>query len=479
MTQENLTLTQLVIFGASGDLSQRKLFPALFNLAIKNRLPQNLQIIGASRRTWTDEDFRGQVREFLQKFATEEIKANQDKWEEFAQCLQFVTVEFNNISHFNDLKNRLSQSASNHSPAKQILYYAVAPEFFQPITNSLAASDFKCDGCRVVVEKPFGSDFQSARSLAEELNNVFTDEQIYRIDHVLSKNALVDVYSFRQTNYVFNQLFSNKFVDHIQITYSENIGVEDRGEFYEQTGAMRDMVQGHILEALSLVMSDLPKENTVESAHAMRAQLIESLEYTGKDDLVIGQYEGYQSEQDVSQESQVETFVALKITSNLPRWQGVPIYIRTGKNMSEKYLDIHIVFKEDPKIQKDKQNVLSFRISPNSGVNFRIFGEDLLARDTQDPVMRTVDLTHCYKMLPMDAYENLLLEIINGNNLFFVSEREIFASWKLVDQVRADFAAVPLHSYRPGSEGPAAATDLISRSGASWLNNTISDFCRI
>lgn len=482
MTQINGPV-ELIIFGASGDLSQRKLFPALFNLAVQGKLPEQLKIFGASRRPWSSDDFRREVAGYLQTFATSQFAANQPAWQEWREKLQFVTVNFDQAADFTNLKAALNPEAA------KIIYYAVSPEFFAPITKNIGSTDLlseQCATCRVVVEKPFGHDLASAQALEQELGAVFKEEQIYRIDHILSKNALADVYGFRKSNYIFNELFKGQHVDHIQISYAEDIGIEGRGEFYEQAGALRDMVQGHILEALSLLLAELPSTDDYQAFQQARAQVIAGLKLAGSEAIVLGQYgeaeargeklPAYRQEQDVAPDSEVETFVALKLISNLPLWQDTPIYLRTGKRLSSKYLDLHLVFKDKPQVA-DEPNILSFRISPNAGVNFRIFAPSVLGDANS---VRTVDLTHCYKNgQTVDAYENLLGEIFLGRKLFFVGIDEIYHSWKLIDQIRQHYSSSKPIPYPAGSEGPEASYKLIEQDQRRWLGNTISDFCRI
>lgn len=482
---------QLVIFGASGDLSQQKLFPALFNLEVRGKLPEDLQIVGASRRSWSDEDFRNEVKGFLQEFGKESLDQNAQIWDKFAQRLAFATVEFNNAEHFANLKSKLSNQ-SQGKEFRKILYYAVSPEFFEDITRNIGTSELlgdaeSCSLCRVVVEKPFGHDLESAEKISETLSTVFDDSQIYRIDHVLSKNALADIISFRQFNYIFNRLFSKEFIDHIQITYVEDLGIGRRGAFYEKNGAIRDMVQSHILEALALIMAELPENITAEELHKRRAEVIASMDFQGPEDIVLGQYDSgeikgekvsaYTEETDVNPRSDVETYAAMRLTSSLENWQGVPIYLRTGKRLHDRYFDVHIVFKDSPELPQDSKNILSFRIAPNSGVNWRLWKSDLI---NQEQEMEAIDLTHCYKVSSTpDAYENLLREIMAGNNLFFISLEEIYASWKLIDRIKAIQNDLQLHMYAAGSYGPHAASELMKKYGKEWFDDNISDFCRI
>ncbi|MFW5702995.1 MAG: glucose-6-phosphate dehydrogenase [Candidatus Dojkabacteria bacterium] len=449
----------LVIFGASGDLAAKKIFPALFSIEKKGLLGDDIEIIGASRREWEKKAFSEHV--------AKQLDGHQDQdnaWKRLKNKLDFVQVEFTNQDHYRDLKKYLEEKKYQ----RVVFYYSVAPEFFEQITEQIRATRIleALEDYSVVVEKPFGHDLTSAIALHELFTSVFAEKEIYRIDHVLNKTALQDIIDFRKHNFALSQLLCAEKVDHIQVNYSEDIGIGNRGNFYEKTGAIRDMVQSHILEALGVLMADIPEDYSASSLQESRKELIGSFSFESNGSkakkIITGQYEGYTQEENVATDSNVETFVALRLKSNHKKWKNTPIYIKTGKKLNKKYFDLHVVFKYDPK------NVFTFRISPNSGINLRLWKDE------------NVDLSYCYKSEKIsDAYENLLNSVLVDKKLMFVSQEEVEASWALIDSIRNQLKQSGQDPilYEPGSKGPAEADEIMEHGG--WLDETISDFCKI
>ncbi len=476
---------QFIIFGATGDLSIQKIYPALYHLESKNKLNKNIQIIGISRRDWGDEEYKDFVNKSLENKVG---RLNQNIWEQLKFKLQFVNIDFENPQSFERLKEKLNENLINDKFFDKdiIFYFATAPKFFDKINFLLKKYkilDNYGEKIRIVIEKPFGSDYKTAKTLSQKLHENFNENQIYRIDHVLNKDALLDIIEFRKYNQFFNSLFSKQYVDHIQITYSEKSGINSRGNFYEQVGALRDMVQSHILQIITLILVNI--EDVDHNFHKARAKIIESLDILSYKDIVLGQYtdnivdhkkiKAYTQEKNVDPESQVETFVGLKLHSTLPNWKKVPIYLRTGKRLKQKYLDVNLVFKNLQEQKFGCMNYLSFRIKPLSGVSFSIY-----KYDQNNKKCKKVILNHCYRSFEInDAYENLMKNVLKKDHVLFISELEILESWKLIDKIREKYKKVDLEKYLAGTSGPHSNIQLIEKDNRVWLDGEETNFCQV
>jgi len=480
--------TTIVIFGASGDLAARKLIPALYNNFRKRRLPDNLQILGFSRTPFSNDAFRGKMREAVSASAPGIF--DEADWRSFARSLQYQPGDVGSGKDYETLSQRIH---SRDQLAGPIVYYlATAPGMYSTIIAFLGQASMLQESDRggfrrVVIEKPFGRDRASAVSLNRDLLSVMKESQIYRIDHYLGKETVQNLLVFRFGNAIFEPLWNRNYIDHVQITVAESVGVEHRANYYDQTGILRDMIQNHLLQLVTLVAMESP---VVFEADALRNEKVKVLrvlrrispEYSARH-TVRGQYEGYLSEKGVAPDSSTETFAAIKLHVDNWRWQGVPFYIRSGKKMSEKSSEITIQFRRPPTqildIAAGKTelftNRLSMCIQPDEGIHLCFLAK------VPDQGLQThpVDMGFNFResfggtAIP-DAYERLLLDALNGDASLFARSDEIGLSWEFIDAVREGWEsefAPPLQRYQPASWGPSAADDLLGRDGRWWVHD--------
>jgi glucose-6-phosphate 1-dehydrogenase len=474
--------TTIVIFGASGDLCQRKLIPALFNLHLKGRLPPGTHIVGHSRRDWSDQDFRERMRIGTEQYAGAAFTPG--AWRGFTDALSHFRGELDQPRDFANLGSHLERLEGG--PANRLYYLAIPPSFFIPIVDGLANADLteERDAWRhVVVEKPFGSDLASARKLNAALHGTLAEHQIYRIDHYLGKETVQNVLVFRFANTIFEPLWNRNYIDHVQITVAEQVGVGHRAGYYDHVGVLRDMFQNHLLQLLTLVAMEPPATFEANALRNEKTKVLSAVRTISPeqiaDYMVRGQYQGYRSEDGVQEQSQTATFAAIKLFIDNWRWQGVPFYLRSGKNMAEKNTEITIHFKCPPVDMfalpdsfNMPPNVLSLCIQPDEGIHLRF---DAKVPDTPAE-MRPVDMDFHYAesfggtSIP-DAYERLLLDALHGDAALFTRSDEIELAWALIDpfvQAVRDGDGGSLAMYPPGSWGPKEAQVFIANDGRDW-----------
>lgn len=482
---------QLVIFGASGNLAESKLIPSLYKLTKRGLLPNNFKVIGFSRREWSDDDYSDRMKEGFLKYESKDIDEN--VWNKLKGNMQFVQGNFNDSDGFENLYKKLLENDKEWgSKSDKVFFLSVMPEFYDSIIDRIESTSLKNIATdrdsKIVVEKPFGHNYESAKALNEKILKVFEEKQIYRIDHVLGKDALQDVFSFREHNNIMRKLLDKDSVDHIQITYLESEGIDGRGDFYENTGVIRDMVQNHLLQMLSITTSAIPKELNSESLSRSREKIITNLSEVRKEDIVIAQYTsgaskevGYRQEENVSESSNVPTFVALKTYMNTLHWAGVPVYMRTGKALFQKYTEVMIVFKSIEDNGKLLPNILCFRLGPNEGVFFCMKKRGWNSHEKLENVV----LDFCYKSNSSnanDAYENLLNSVFHSDHTYFVDIGEVLAAWKFIDPINLIVEgsnALPLRFYEFGSHGPNESWDLIRREGRDWYTENFENVCKL
>jgi glucose-6-phosphate 1-dehydrogenase len=478
-----MNTTSIVIFGASGDLSQRKLIPGLFNLYRKGRLPASFRILGFSSSQMTDEEFLKKVGHNTEKL--KEGVFDYNKWRCFTRFLHYQPGTFTSLDDFHLLAERLIHLEDG--PANRLFYLATPPRFFPEVVGALGKlglTEETGGWRRVVIEKPFGTDAETADELNRQLHQVWDENQIYRIDHYLGKETVQNILTFRFANSIYEPLWNHNFIDHIQITVSEKIDVGRRAEFYDSVGALRDMFQNHIFQLLSLITMEAPFSYHAHDLRGEKIKVLRSIRPLTRKviepNAVRGQYNGYRDLPGVPPDSQTETFAALRVFIDNPRWQGVPFYLRSGKSLAKKSTEIIIQFKRMPivpglsgGIGSLEPNVLSFCLQPDEGFHQRF---EVKVPDTTSD-MCTVEMAFHYReafgesAIP-EAYERLLLDALNGDpSLFTRGDREELA-WELLDPLLKawkDPTGPPLYGYNPGTWGPVAADQLLERDGRNWL----------
>ncbi|MDR3100262.1 MAG: glucose-6-phosphate dehydrogenase [Paraburkholderia sp.] len=482
----------LVIFGARGDLTQRLLMPALYNLAVDGLLDSGMKIIGVNHGEHETQQWCEDLHDALQKFAADKAstfhagKLDSRAWSWIAQRLQYIAGEFED----DDLYQRLAQQPGGGLQGNVVFYLAVGARFFKPIVERLGKAGLLQQSAsgngafrRVVIEKPFGSDLASARDLNQHILHHADESQIYRIDHFLGKDTVQSILAVRFANALFEPIWRREYIDSVQITASEVIGVEGRGRFYEQTGAFRDMVPNHLFQLLCMVAMEPPNSFDAETVRNKKAEIFDAIQPLAPHDVVFGQYGqgpagvAYRDEPDVAKHSHTETYAAARVRIDNWRWAGVPFYLRTGKRLAARHTEISVqlrpvpfrLFRDTP-VDALTPNVLTLRIDPSHGTSF-----DFNVK-TPGPVMRiggvrsSFDYDDFFTEHANIGYETLLYDCMLGDQTLFQRADSIEAAWAAVDGVLhpQDGTAVRVHGYAAGSEGPAEAQALLARDGRAW-----------
>ncbi len=490
--------TLLVIFGASGDLTSRKLIPALCNLAEDQYLPENFIVIGSSRSKLSDEEFRAKVYDGVKKFSRRPISPG--VWEKFAKNLHYQPCNGEVLGDFEVLKGRMESLCSEFKTQFNYVYYlAMAPQFFGPIASNLKEvgliEDFGKSSRRtsVVVEKPFGHDLASARELNSVLRKSLAEEQIYRIDHYLGKETVQNILVFRFANGIFEPLWNRKYVDHIQISVCEDIGIGNRAAYFDQNGILRDIVQNHVLQMLALLCIEPPISlSDADSIRDEKAKVLRSIKRMTAEEVkrntVRAQYTkgrvgaeevpGYREEKGVAADSSTDTFVALKLEIDNWRWSGVPIYIRAGKRLPKRITEITIFFNKAPdslfkgrNVGELEHNVLSIQVQPREGMSLRISSKPPGPRFRVRPVEMDFTYDSSFGVASPEAYERLLLDVMKGDPTLFTRNDEIEESWDLLAPIFESWSspdAPPVLRYEAGSWGPPEADELLKPMRHSW-----------
>lgn len=480
--------TTIVLFGATGDLAKRKIYPALYNLYLEKKLPETFSLIGMGRREWSDEFFQAQVEKSLHEFSRRQ--GDHQSVKSFVKAFRYSVL---NISHKEDYIKLLQlveqREAELGIPSNRLFYLSVGPEFFEPIAENIQASGLgSTQGWkRLVIEKPFGHDLQSARDLNRKLSESFTEEEIYRIDHYLGKPMVQKLETLHQSNPIMKALWNNRYISNVQITANETVGVEERASYYDHVGAVRDMFQNHMLQLLMMMAIQLPYNSTSENVGQKKKHIMESIQPLQKQtvgaSIIRGQYaagsiqgkpvHAYADEPGVAENTMNDTFIAAKLQIDDFFWRGVPFYIRTGKRMKEKSTRIVIEFKEPSgqghliKNNGSKPNLLVIEMSPDQSMTLQLNASDPDNKGEFKPVH--IDLAPNQGDLA-EAYENLIRDALHGDPTFFAHWDEVELSWAWVQPILDAFNEnlLPLHLYPAGSYGPVESDAMLEAEGHHW-----------
>lgn len=491
MNNKHVPKSIIVIFGATGDLARRKLFPSIYRLYKHGRINEDFAVIGVARRPWTNDILRENVKTSINNDIS-----NNENVDKFLSHFYYHPFDVTNTDSYQDLRQLLGNLEDTyHTEGNRIFYLAMAPEFFGVIANNLKVHGLKStEGwTRLVIEKPFGADFKSAKELNDQLRASFAEEEIYRIDHYLGKEMVQNIEVIRFANGIFEHLWNNRFIANIQVTSSETLGVEERARYYDHSGATRDMVQNHMLQMVALLAMEPPIKLTTDEIRSEKIKVLRALRPMEPEDVrrnfVRGQYDAgnidgkkvpaYRDEHPSLKNSNTETFVAGRLFIDNYRWAGVPFYIRTGKRMTAKSTRIVVEFKDIPmklyyKHKSDKHpNLLVIDIQPEEGVTFHMNVKQLGAKSFAKPIKlsyRTNGLDSDGMINTPEAYEKLIYDCMIGDGTNFTHWDEVALSWKFIDSIsevwekeKADFP-----NYKAGTKGPKEADELLAQDGFHW-----------
>jgi glucose-6-phosphate 1-dehydrogenase len=482
----------LVIFGAGGDLTKRLVVPALYHLVQAGKLSDAFAVIGVDHSDQTTEQWRQSLTKMMQAF-TQTAGIDAQAWSWLSQRMHRMRGDFTQPETFRDLKILLAERQQQNNAANVLFYLAVADRFFGPLIEQLGHAELTQQSeeawRRVIMEKPFGHDFASARSLNTRILKVLSEDQIYRIDHFLGKETVQNILVLRFANGIFEPLWNRDHVDHVQITAAETVGVEGRGRFYERTGALRDMVPNHLFQLLAMIGMEPPVSFDADAVHARKTELLQAIHSISPESAVRGQYGGgivlgqkvpaYRHEPDVAPDSATETYVALKLAIDNWRWAGVPFYLRTGKCLSARTTEIAVEFRQAPyalfrntPVERLPANILTLRIQPDEGLSVSFSAKRPGSEIEIDGVAMDFAYSDYFEPIATVGYEPLIYDCPIGDSTLFKRADAVEAAWRAVDGLLDRWArdrAKDFPNYAAGSAGPKAADQLLARDGRAWL----------
>lgn len=487
--------TIIVIFGASGDLTSRKLAPALYNLLLDRQLPQRCAIIGVARRKMDNDTFRQRIREGIDRASRRGV-VKETVWAEFSGNISYISEDVSDLGSGNALQSRLNEIEEEWGIRTNRVYYLAIPPTEMKLATAMLQRLGVCRDCtrdRLVVEKPFGRDLPSARALNRFLGDMFVESQIYRIDHYLGKETVQSILAFRFANSLFEPVWNRSYIEQVQITVAETVGVEERGGYYDHSGALRDMVQNHLLQILCLVAMEPPISFNADDIRNKKVDVLRAIRPIHAEEIhrvaVRGQYQqgtvlgksvmGYRQEKNVSPTSTTETYAAFAFHIDNWRWQGVPFYLRTGKRLSGKVSEISIIFRLPPHqlfpsaaVKSWQPNRIIIRIQPEEGIGTQIQVKQPGSRMLLGAAEMKFHYNEAFKTPPPEAYETLLLDVIRGDATLFMRADQIECAWQVVAPIMDAWESIPatdLSDYSAGSWGPESADLLLVGEKHSWL----------
>ncbi|HML17041.1 MAG TPA: glucose-6-phosphate dehydrogenase [Bryobacteraceae bacterium] len=479
----------IVIFGANGDLTKRKLLPALYRLAYERRLPASFAIVGNSRTRMSDDQFRSKMHDEVQQFL-EDSPFDEDLWADFARNLSYIAGDLKDLGLYSEISQKLDELRQKNT----LFYLSTQPSYYEPIIELLGQSKLALPNGgasgrdawrRIVIEKPFGHDLASAQQLNHAIHSVVPEQEVYRIDHYLGKETVQNILAFRFGNGIFEPLWNRRYIDHVQITAAESIGVEGRGAYYQEAGALRDMIQNHLLQVTATVAMEPSAAFEPDAVRDERAKLLRSIKIMTPDQVplyaVPGQYRGFRQEPGVDPQSQTDTFAAVTFYIDNWRWAGVPFYIRTGKKLPKRVTDIAIQFKDAPHALFTPQdggvvtqpNLLILRIQPEEGISLRFLSKQPGSGMRLRPVSMDFNYGASFGERSPTAYETLLVDAMVGDATLYTRQDMVEASWRVVEPILDywDSRKFDFPNYEPGVWGPSAADEMLARNGHHWRNS--------
>ncbi len=454
------------VFGGTGDLTFRKLMPAQYNMTASHSPEADMRIVIIGRRDYTTEKYLELVRGWIQKFAR--LPFDEQTFSEFAARITYFKMDMSQAAEY----DRLARFYEREGITEHLFYLAVAPRFFGIIAANLKVVQNACHG-KVILEKPFGENLDAAKLLNKQLEEFFTSENIYRIDHYLGKEMVRNIQTIRFTNPIFSNLWNSQYIESVQITASEELGIEGRGGYYDTSGALKDMVQNHLFQILSIVAMEWPEQSTPSAMHDAQLRVLRALRPVKdvRDALVLGQYKGYHHEKSVAPDSLTETYAALRLFIDNERWWNVPFYIRTGKKLSRREMQIAITFRHT--FISAPSNILIIKIQPQEGVHlqFNVKKPGETDEITQAKMDFFKNTSYASRINTPEAYERLITACLRGEHSWFSQWDQIETSWEYIEHLKDLYRwdKLPVFSYEPGSDGPDEANNLLLRHGHKWV----------